>query len=307
MQIAHLVLGRLDSSICDVAVESKLPGSETLHILQSLVYGSELAAISTNKDFVSFCVLNGTFEQAERYGFLLRLTLEKSLTCNNCLFILRLADAIGKGCEKLYSKAFNFTVSNFVSVMESNARAWELLPQRLVLRCLSSDALAIDSEIDVSRALIAWTCADMKNRQSSFLYLFTKCVRLALMSYDQLRNLMDDDYDLGAINHSVPKLVYFSFIKICMGEEVPTEWEENTLNYNPRSRRDKSNEKSFSPIDKFSRQGAERDSVDTIKSLMLESPTKSMSFKKSDLNGKSKNVMLDCRNNATGVARALQW
>lgn len=308
-QISRLILGDLDDDDLELDQNSSLPGDTVLELVRRAVYGSSY----TNGPFLSNTILNGTFRQAELYCRYLIMYLVQSLRDTNCLHILSLADQVGKGCEALHATAFALSLRNFEAALESNADGWERLPEHLVMKILTSDHLVASSEVEVSKALINWASADLKSRQGSFLRLFTNCVRFREFSYEQLKQLMNYDHELQALDDAVPKLVYFAFIKLCVGEDLPAQWDGHILNLNPRrsqpteerSQAQRRHSKNVQQPYSTKSKNSFTPSSNTLLSSMLLSPTRRRNLVVAQ--SPSGIHAIECRTRNSGAIRVLQW
>ncbi|XP_077388451.1 kelch-like protein 4 isoform X2 [Festucalex cinctus] len=102
--------------------------------------------------------------------------LMKQLHPSNCLGIRSFADA--QGCVDLLNVAHNYTMENFLEVIQN--QEFLLLPTAEIVKLLSSDDINVPDEETIFQALMMWVRYDVQRRQQD-LGLLLSYIRLPLL------------------------------------------------------------------------------------------------------------------------------
>ncbi|XP_061691389.1 kelch-like protein 4 isoform X1 [Syngnathoides biaculeatus] len=102
--------------------------------------------------------------------------LMKQLHPSNCLGIRSFADA--QGCVDLLNVAHNYTMENFLEVIQN--QEFLLLPTAEIVKLLSSDDINVPDEETIFQALMMWVRHDVQRRQQD-LGVLLSYIRLPLL------------------------------------------------------------------------------------------------------------------------------
>ncbi|XP_012696123.2 kelch-like protein 4 [Clupea harengus] len=110
--------------------------------------------------------------------------LMKQLHPSNCLGIRSFADA--QGCVDLLNVAHNYTMENFLEVIQN--QEFLLLPTMEIVKLLSSDDINVPDEETIFQALMTWVRYDVQHRQQD-LGVLLALIRLPLLPPQLLADL----------------------------------------------------------------------------------------------------------------------
>nr|WEX30359.1 Kelch-like protein 4-A-1 [Carassius gibelio] len=110
--------------------------------------------------------------------------LMKQLHPSNCLGIRSFADA--QGCMDLFNVAHNYTVENFLEVIQN--QEFLLLPTTEIVKLLASDDINVPDEETIFQALMMWVRYDVQHRQRD-LGVLLAYIRLPLLPPQLLADL----------------------------------------------------------------------------------------------------------------------
>nr|WEX30361.1 Kelch-like protein 4-A-3 [Carassius gibelio] len=110
--------------------------------------------------------------------------LMKQLHPSNCLGIRSFADA--QGCMDLLNVAHNYTVENFLEVIQN--QEFLLLPTTEIVKLLASDDINVPDEETIFQALMMWVRYDVQHRQRD-LGVLLAYIRLPLLPPQLLADL----------------------------------------------------------------------------------------------------------------------
>nr|XP_061792766.1 kelch-like protein 4 isoform X3 [Nerophis lumbriciformis] len=110
--------------------------------------------------------------------------LMKQLHPSNCLGIRSFADA--QGCVDLLNVAHNYTMENFMEVIQN--QEFLLLPTAEIVKLLSSDDINVPDEETIFQALMMWVRHDVQHRQQD-LGVLLSYIRLPLLPAQLIADL----------------------------------------------------------------------------------------------------------------------
>ncbi|GIL92689.1 hypothetical protein Vretimale_19432 [Volvox reticuliferus] len=126
------------------------------------------------------------------------VALQGSLSPGNCFRIFRFADECG--IAPLRQAAEQVCLASFPrgDTGAQDFAGFTLLNQDQLQSLLQSDALQVDSELDVFRVIVAWVHACSQERMQLMAILVQRCVRLGAMDLRQLEQLDQDPHVIAS-------------------------------------------------------------------------------------------------------------
>ncbi|KAL4436734.1 hypothetical protein ABPG75_003873 [Micractinium tetrahymenae] len=211
-EVAKLVLKDLEAPEQAFTGSPTEEGVEVVAALQRAVFGLE----SCMERSLPQAVFLATLTQAVHALELVTAALLDVLGPSNCLSLLNVAAACG--CVPLRRRARALALRHFSAAVQQDANGLLTMEEPLLLSLLCSGRLQVDSEMEVFRALAAWTEYDTAARQPRLAARLARCVRLSSLALHDLYAL--GDHPLVASDRQSSQLVAQAVIHMMMGVQL---------------------------------------------------------------------------------------